>query len=397
MLPALSSHPSNSDNDKSSPKDKSAEQEPSRTEGEAMSDVRPAGPKMDEKSGKENAGTKKGEDGMVNKPLFGILRSAPAPVPMADGEKTDKEEMVKSPGASIAKPDTESTIGVKREGSSKDEPGRTAKRPRLHDINDSDNNAKSFGYDGEDRMKKGNGRNDVERNKDDDMSKGGVLGPVKSEISSFMESKADLRESNSSQAAEPEKPPKRESPIRSGETESGKSLGMGGQVIDLPRLSAPMAKLSGPPSLPGNTPLPSFRAERMNLTASRGGSGSGSGGKSTSQESTPRFAIRSAPVTSLPPPLKSHVPSSSRGGTDTGEGASSQKVESSSTKRVTEDKPSSSPIGGSSRDDVAGRVANGDAQKGTSGSGEHEPRGASDVKAKDDKQSSRTEIHSSAT
>lgn len=399
VLPALSSHPTNSDNDKASPKDKSAEQEPRRDDGEAMSDVRPADPKSDEQSGKENASTKKSEDGMVNKPLFGILRSAPAPVPIADSEKTDKEENVKSPGGLTAKPDAESTVGLKRESSSKDEPGRTAKRPRLHDINDSDNNhSKSFGYDGEDKQKQDGGRNDIERNKDDDMSKGGVVGPVQSEIPSFQDTKADLRASNSSQAAEPEKPPKRENVIRSGETESGKSLGVGGQVIDLPRLSTPMSKLPGPPSLPGNTPLPSFRAERMNLTASRVGSGSGSGGKSTSQENTPRFAIRSAPVTSLTAPLKSHVPSSSRGGADTGESSNSQKVESSSTKRVSEDKPGSSPIGGSNaRDDASGRVANGDAQKGTNSSGEHESRGTSDVKAKDEKQSSRTEIHSSAT
>lgn len=358
VLPALPSHPNNNGNDKPPSKEKSIEQE---TAKDGESDTRAGRSKPDEKSAKDTSGGRKSDDGVINKPLFGILRSALAPEPPAHRDRPEKEK-VTSPTLSAPRQDSESVSTLKREATSKDEPGRTPKRPRLHDINEPSEQKAFSGFSGDDNKKTVGNMADAERN-DGDGVKSGVPGPVKSEIPSFKELKGVT---STAQPTEPEKPGKRDGTGRSMDVDGG----------NLPRLSNPMSR-SGPPPLAGT--LPSFRSERM---------------KSTTQDATSRpFALRSTPLTSLSTPLKSHVPSSSRVDRNYG----SSQAEEPVGKRMGEDKAESGNGGNGSRDELmSDRVTNGETQK-SGGSGEPEARTASEMSPKEEKQSGRTEIPSSAT
>lgn len=395
VLPALPSHPSNET--QSSPRQKNSDHDSVREGNEAVADSRASGPKADDKVAKTTSNPGKGEEMMMNKPLFGGLRSAPAPTQQGDSERQEKEDGSKAPVAPGLRHDVENPSALKREGPGKDELGRTAKRPRLHELGEA-GGEKSYGYEADDKHKKYGDKVDLDR-KDDDGRKPPILSSSKSDIPSYKDIKADLRASNGGQGVDSENNQKREGAARAGDGDVGKPLPMGGQVIDLPRLSTPMSKLGAPPPLSGNTPLPSFRTERMNLTASRGGGGSLSG-KSTSQDNVSRtslpFPLRSAPVSSLSAPLKTHVPSPNRGTGDVGDNGAG---EESGMKRVAEDKREGSPRGGvNSRGNMmADRVANGDVQKVSGGNGMHDTRGTSDMNSKDEKQAGRPEIHTSAT
>eukprot|EP00177_Eucheuma_denticulatum_P000169 GFKZ01000300.1.p1 GENE.GFKZ01000300.1~~GFKZ01000300.1.p1 ORF type:complete len:1478 (-),score=198.14 GFKZ01000300.1:489-4922(-) len=397
VLPALPSHPSNET--QSSPRQKNNDHDSTREGNEVVADSRVSGSKGDDIAMKTNSNSGKGEELMMNKPLFGGLRSAPAPSQQGDSDRQEKDGGSKAPVASSLRHEVENPPALKREGPGKDELGRTAKRPRLHDLGEP-GGEKSYGYETEDKHKKFGDKVDLDR-KDDDGRKPPMLGSSKSDIPSYKDIKADLRASNGGQGGDSENNQKREGVSRS-DGDVGKPLPMGGQVIDLPRLSTPMSKLGAPPPLSGNTPLPSFRTERMNLTASRGGSGSLSG-KSASQDNVSRtslpFPLRSAPVSSLPAPLKTHAPSPNRGTGDVGDVGDSGAGEESGMKRVADDKREGSPRGGvGSRGNVmADRVANGDLQKVSGGNGKHDTRGTADINSKDDKQAGRPEIHTSAT
>lgn len=361
-----------------------------RDDGERKLDARPRDQATDDRGGRDMLSMRKSDEVVGSKPLYGILRSAPAPRTVETDRS--KEDKVKSPNRSTPRNDSENIGTLKRDHASREESGRTAKRPRLHqEGNDSDHNM-SYNHDGENKQRSVT-HTESERSKDDEGSRK-ASASCKPDIPSVKDAKTDLRGPNNSQSSDPEKKSKRESPSKAGE-EGPKNLGMGSQVIDLPRLSKPVSKLASPPSLPGNTPLPSFRAERKNLTASRGSSGSAVGGKSGNAEGPPRFPIRSAPITPLPSQLKSQVPPSSMGASDAQD---SGKADSSSAKRLSEERPSTAEqSGNNSREEGAGSIANGDAQKSSGGLIEQEQRNATEAKAKDDKPASRPEIHSSAT
>lgn len=372
ILPALSSHPSSNGNEKASAKDK-GDQDPSREHADGEPKLLTS--RGDDKNAKEGSSGRKSEEGIMNKPLFSSLRSAPAPVRI-DMDRSAKDEKVKSPTTSAGRQEVETVSALKREAAPKDDPGRTAKRPRLHELNEHSEQKgfSAFGGDSNNGKKKIGTKNEAER-KEDDVDKSGVLGPGKTEIPSY---KAMKTTPGVSQPLEADKSGKRDSGV---DADTAKNMPLGAQVIDLPRLSTPMSR-SGPPSLPGNTPLPSFRSERM---------------KSTSQDNTSRsslpFPLRSAPVSSLPAPLKPHL---STGRAIDRDYSSSQPDESVG-KRVSEDKVDSGVTANGPRDDaMSDRVANGDGQKG-SGPREPESRSEPGLNSKDEKQSGRTEIHSSAT
>lgn len=401
VLPALSTHPSNNE-EHPSPQERSGDYDRTRDGVEVGGVSRMSGPKGDERGGKDNSGTVRGEDGMMGRASLGILRSAPAPasVQRVDVERQEKEDFAKPAGSTGIRHDLDSSGSLKRDGSSpKEELGRSLKRPRLHDLNDN-TGSKSYGYDTDEKHKKIGIRNDSDRN-DDEGRKGGMTVTGKSDIPSYKEIKADMRVPNYAHNADADSAQKRDGVVRTNETDGGKPLAMGGQVIDLPRLSTPMSRLGGPPPLAGNTPLPSFRSERLNLTASRGGSGSISAGKSNSFDNSSRslpFPLRSAPVSSLSAPLKTHAPSPNRGVVDAGDCNKPRGMEEGETKRAAEDKRESSPMrGGSARDSTtADRITNGDSQKASNGAMKHDSRGPSDMNGKEE-QSGRAEIHTPVT
>lgn len=402
VLPALSTHPSTNE-EKPSSQEGSGDHDRTRDGAEPGSVSRMSVPKADERGGKDSSGTARSEDGMTGRASFGILRSAPAPVAAhrMDVERQEKEDFAKSTGSAGIRHDPDNDGAFKRDGSSpKEELGRSSKRPRLHDLSEG-SGSKSYGYDTDEKPKKVAIRCDSDRN-DDEGRKGGMMGAVKSDIPSYKEIKADMRISSTGYNVDADTAQKRDGVARTNETDGGKSLTMGGQVIDLPRLSTPMSKLGGPPPLSGNTPLPSFRSERMNLTTSRGGSGSISAGKSNSLDNPSRslpFPLRSAPVSSLSAPLKTHAPSPDRGVVDIGDCSKSRGIEEGGTSRVGEDKGETSPMrSGSTRDNViADRITTGDPQKGSNGSMNHGSRGQSELNGKEEKQSGRGEIHTPVT
>lgn len=394
VLPALPSHPNN--DTQSSPRQKNSDHDSAREGNEAAPDSRVGGSKADDKATKSNSNPGKGDEMMMNKSLFAGLRSAPAPTQQADSERQEKEDGSKPPMAPGLRHEVENPSTLKRDVPTKDDLGRTAKRPRLHDLGET--GGEKYGYEADDKHKKFGDKVDLDR-KDDDGRKPPILGSSKGEIASYKDIKAELRASNGVQGGDSENNQKRDGVARPSDGDVGKPLPMGGQVIDLPRLSTPMSKLGAPPQLSGNTPLPSFRTERMNLSASRGGSGS-LPGKATSQDNVSRtslpFPLRSAPVSSLSAPLKSHAPSPNRGAGDVGDNGVG---DDSAMKRLADGKREGSPRGGvNSRSNVmADRVANGDVQKVSGGSGKHDTPGASDLNSKDEKQAGRSEIHTSAT
>lgn len=367
VLPALPSHPNNSGIDKPASQEIAKDQDIGKEDVD--SDARAGRPKPDEKGAKDNAVARKPDESAMNKPRFGILRSALAPVPTTDRDRSEKNDKVKSPTDAAPRMESESGNALKRDGSN-DDSGRTAKRPRLHDINEPAEQ-KPFSSFSADEGKKTPGNKAESERMEEDSVKGGTQGPGKSEIPSFKELKGAT---GASQSADAEKSGKRDGPGRNIDVDGG----------NLSRLSAPLSR-SGPPPLPGT--IPSFRSERK---------------KSTSQDNTTSrpFALRSTPLPSLATAMKSHVtvPSSSRGGVDRNYGSS--QAEESVGKRVSEDKAESGAGGNSSRDEVMrDRGTNGETQKSSGGSGESEARtaGTAEMSPKEEKQSGRTEIPSSAT
>lgn len=384
VLPELSSH-SNSIADKTSPREKGAESVNRRASNVPLSSM-----KSEDKIGNGKLQVSKEDDALLNKSQVGLLRSAPAPVQ----KEPDRKENEEGSRGGTSK-DPEMSVGVKRESSVQDDLGRTAKRPRLHDMND----GKSYSYDGEGK----DGKMTIDNTSDgkaNDVAKGGGLTTTpKTDIPSFKEIKADLRASSNSQLGDSDNLRKRDNSGRQNETDRGKPHPMGGQVIDLPRLSTPLSKVGGPPQLSGNTPLPSFQRERMNLAASRGGAGSTAVKTSSTDASTPRsthpFALRSAPVPPLAN-LNSHA-STSRGLAGNGSGKVSQGVTENGSRRSSENKSDGVPTPGSREHVTSDRMANGDVQKGKTALINPEARSASEVNGKEDKQSSRAEIHTTAT
>lgn len=336
VLPALSAG-TNYEEDKSG-KEKHASGEEEGGEGtERRGEARSKFEGKAEKDGGEG-GVSSGqharvtEDNLDNKPVFGVLRPGPS-----SGEKdmsrSESEEKAKSPSTSTGRGSGEGgVLSAKRDNVSKDDVGRTPKRPRLHDVNDKDLSGKSYGYDG---IEEGEKSKDNAPPKEGDVSKGGLGGSIgKSDVVGFKEGKSDRRSSGSVSQEEGKKHRRDSGGRDSGEMSKGG--GLGGQMIDMPRLSnQPIPKMSAPPI---SGPLPSFRTERgKNLTR---GSGSSSGmGKSLNGESTSRgalqFALRSAPVSYSSSPKNLGGPSG-RGGGDQreydgsprmGEGGSSKRGE----------------------------------------------------------------------
>lgn len=338
VLPALSPHRSYGEDDESG-KEKRPNQESERD-----ADMRMQVRSFEEKTEKENAdGSVHGriaEDVLDNKPVFGVLRPEPSSGNERDAERPENEEKVKSPSSS-GRGNPDAGLPIKRENITKDELGRTPKRPRLHDINE-----KELKFDG---------RDDGDKPKvqpKDEFSGKGSNGMSKPDMSmSFHDSKQERRSSGGSPDESISKHHRRESGGRSGEGELGKSS-LSNQMIDLPRLSnPPMPKLSGPP-LTGNTPLPSFRSERKNLSATRSG-GPGSLGKTMNGESASRgsltFALRSAPVSSIGA-LKLSAVAPGRSNSDHDDYDNSPRMGETSSKRAVDEKTDSSLGRSSGRD-----------------------------------------------
>ena len=326
---------------------------------------------------------RKMDDNMSAKPMFGVLRSAPVHHNDGNSGQGNRDERMKSPKEGH---DDESYAASKRDASNSNDSARTAKRPRLQDINEKESNNK-YGYSHEEHQGKNNNKDNV--NKDSE-NPNKTSGP----IPSFKAMKDEMRNSGSLHGSDNEKPLRRDSGGRR-DSDGSKGMPMASQVIDLPRLSTPV-KLSGPPSLGGNTPLPSFRSERMNLTASR--SGTGIGGKSGSSDpnrSTMQFGLRSAPVSSLAP-SKSLGMSVSRGNGDRGDYGHSPTTDDGKSKRVSDDNMDTSSIGRkSSRDDVGiDRIGNGDSQK-TNNQTNIDSRNRGESAASEEKHPPRTSMHSS--
>lgn len=341
----------------SSPKDK-MKTDTQRASDDAAPDART---KNVEQSTKEVLDEpKKTDDPLPNKPVYGILRSQPAPLPdtdMARREHGEKDERMRSPGhSSSGRADAEKIYPAKRENSARDEGQRTAKRPRLADPNDKDNGPSPMMYDREERGRK---INDETENRGNGALKNGVSSMGKDEVG-YKDVKMEMRSTGGSPNSEADRPQRRDSGGgRSTDAEASKGGSQGSQaVIDLPRLPNPIPKLSSPLRIGGNnsmapnTPLPSFLGERMNLSASR--SSAASSGKGSSAENRgPLPFLRSAPVTSMAGSMKSLGASSGRG---------SGNRSDFGLKSVSEDKGDAS-LHGREESGNNKHVANGDAQK----------------------------------
>lgn len=403
VLPALSSRPSH--DEKVSTQEKTP-QEKNSGEAEDGGETRR---KPDDGSPKENtdAGSHCRKQDEIGSGAGVRLRSAPAPLQDSDRDRGDKNDKLRSPGSSsAARGPIESIHSSKREVSGKEDSGRSAKRPRLQDVNEKDGGAKPFSYEDEDKIMKGGGNDDSE-GREMDCTKAGLGGSSKSDIPSFKDMKAELRRPTGSQAEDEDRMSRRDSSGRSGDADIPKGPSLSSQVIDLPRLSNPstMPKLPGPPSLGGNTPLPSYLGERMRA-------GSGSGGKSGAQEGGtrgPLSGLRSMPVSSVGPsmgpstgpsigPSLKVIGGSGRGNGERQEYGGPHTMDDNVTKRVSEDKGESSRNASSPRDDGrSDHRANGETQKGNGGGNDIENRGGGNINSKEEKQSSRTEIHSTAS
>eukprot|EP00178_Gracilaria_changii_P016717 TRINITY_DN48024_c0_g1_i1.p1 TRINITY_DN48024_c0_g1~~TRINITY_DN48024_c0_g1_i1.p1 ORF type:complete len:1424 (+),score=205.98 TRINITY_DN48024_c0_g1_i1:788-5059(+) len=245
----------------------------------------------------------------------------------------------------------------KREGFSKEDSGRTAKRPRLHEGEKEDC---------------GDLKSARQRTKE----------PMKGDAPSVQE----LRSNPQVQDAEYSR--------SSGQDEENGKPSLSSQMVDLPRLSNPISKSSGP-SLAAKTPLPSFRSERMNLSASRSANGSGSSPKQNSQDgnrSSLPFALRSAPV-SVPARKSSSNASTRSSGDKPGYHSASQEAVS----KRGEDSNEVAPIRKSPRDEKGvERLANGEGMKAKVSAGALDVRTGNELGKKEEK-ASRAEIRSSAT
>lgn len=340
VLPALS--PRRNYEDEENSKEKRPDQEGDR-EAERRIQVRSS---FDEKGEKESGdGSGHGrvaDDVLDNKPVFGVLRPEPSSGNENDVERSENEEKVKSPTSS-GRGNPDGAMSNKRENISKDELGRTPKRPRLHDVGEKD-----MKYDNREEGEKG--KDNVQRK--DELGVKGSNGLSKTDVGiPFHDLKAERRSSGGSPDEGVSKHHRRDSGARS-DGEIGKSS-LPNQMIDLPRLSnQPMPKLSGPP-MSGNTPLPSFRSERKMITATRSG-GPGSLGKSINGEGASRgsltFALRSAPVSSIGPMKSLSGGGSGRSNGDHDDYDSSPRMGETSSKRVNDDKTDSSLGRGSGRD-----------------------------------------------
>lgn len=333
---------------------------------------------------------RKDQDAPLSKLSLGMLRSAPAP--RTDNEDSDREakykeerrrspstssferrhERMKSPSATAH--GRESSHTSKREAGTREEGGRTAKRPRLHEVNEREGSQRSYGVGGEDKPSRKLSKMGFER-RNEDGGKSSRINTLKSELPKFREAKGDLSISKSSQGKDMERSHRRDGTGRNDEDLSKPSRSP--QVIDLPRPSNHMSKLGAPPQLPANTPLPSFRSERKNMSASRSANGSGTSGKLGNQEgnrSSLSFALRSTPM-SLSQMRKSAGNSSARGSGERKEYGPSRGTEQSGSKLVTEERADGtlSPKNGREEKRME-RMANGDSVKGKKNSSEIEQR-----------------------
>lgn len=365
-------------------------------------------PKLDSED--RNRG-RKSEDAPPSKSTLAMLRSAPAPKTeseSSDREANFKEERRQSPNNSFERrsermksPNAgphvrERSHSSKREVGTREEGGRTAKRPRLHEVNEKELSQRSYGIEGEEKPSRKLSKLNLER-RNEDVGKASRINALKSEMPKFRDPKGDVSSSRSSQGKDMERSNRRDSSTRDGEDLAKPSRSA--QVSDLSRPSKSMSKLGAPPQLPANTPLPSFRSERKNMNASRsaanGSSTSGLLGNQEGNRSSLSFALRSTSM-SMTQIRKSAGHSSVRGSSERKEYGSSRGTEQSGSSLVAEDRADGAMSPKNSREEKRmERMPNGESAKAKLNSSELEQRKGSDLSTKEDK-SGRSEIRSGA-
>ncbi|KAI0564799.1 TPR repeat containing protein [Gracilaria domingensis] len=382
VLPALPSRAIHSNDAKST-----TEKERRRTsndEGKSGADdenTHPRGASSPKRSG-DGGSRRTAEHSHGSKSVYGMLRSSPAPKGEQEGTGGKgfkaKEDRMRSPSAppferhgermrspsvpALGRKDGSSSS--KREGTSREDSLRTAKRPRLHESEMDVSDEKSS------RQRTNNEQRIEDKRKVD--------------IPSLREIKPGQEEESA-----------RVKEGKSGDEDDAGKQSLSSPIVNLPRLSNPISKLSGPPSLPANTPLPSFRSERMSLSASRSANGSAPSAKQSTQDGNRgslSFALRSAPVSAQA--RKASGTSSTRSG---GDKADYQDGSRDTDSRDVDERMEAAQNRKSPRDDTrVERLANGEGMKGKASAGALDVISASELGKKEEK-ANRAEIRSSAT
>lgn len=369
-------------------------------------------PKEEQDVGKRS---RKSEDGLSNKNGFSLLRCAPArnESKVVDSEKCRKEDRVVSPSEGSVERKTEhmgstnkgtmsrkaSVPCMKRSGIGREEGVvRIAKRPRLQDGGEKDDVSKSYSLDTlmkpcqdtlmkpcqkgtKDECEDGGGGGDERGGRGDDNGKRSFYLSGKSDKQSIRGSKGELRGGESAEMHGSDSCDRGESGGRNDEEIGKESLAGQAQVIEVTRVPSAGAKASGGCSLGGNRPLPSFRTERLNLSASRCSNGCSSGGKTCSHDGgrgSVGFSVRSTGLGMSQLSVKGRGSSSNRGG---------DRTEETTSKHVKEDKIKREERGG-----VDG-LGNGESNKAKMKSGDMDVRSANDLGPNEEKPK-RAEIRS---
>ncbi|CAN8063290.1 unnamed protein product [Agarophyton chilense] len=326
-------------------------------------------------------------------PIPGMFRSSPAPKAGQESHErkaSGKEERIRSPSAPPLERRGEKTrsssvpilgrrdgnTSSKREGLTREDSGRTAKRPRLHESQE-DEVEKSARW-----------RAEEQRGWEDEPKR-----MLSNDMPPFRESKNEGRASKNSKLLDVKGSPSKEG--KSGENERVEPSALS-QAVNLPRLSNAKPKLGAAPQLSANTPLPSFRSERMNMNTSRSTNGSSTCGKQgvpDGSRSSFSFGLRSTPV-SVQVRQSSDSPLTRNG--DRQEYHSSL-GDSEATGRHADEKLDSGTNRKSPRDEKRiERLANSDSMNSRASAGPITVRSVGEMGKKDEKPN-RAEIRSSAT
>lgn len=331
VLPALSPHRRTYEEEEKGAKDSLAAHDSERENERRIQNRSTYDESVDKESRESDGHGRVASDTLENKPVFGVLRPEPSG-PEKDGDLSENEEKIKSPSTSGGRSNSDNLLASKRDSISKEDLGRTPKRPRLLEGNEKEGRYDGR-TDGDKAQEEGSRKDEMTLRSNSCMNKSDVSG-------SFHEVKSERRSSGSPDDSLV-KHHRRENNCRSSDGDAGKNS-LSNQMIDLPRLSnQAMPKLSGP-LLSGNTPLPSFRSERKIITATRSSGGPGSLGKSTGDgvaRGSLTFALRSAPVSSIVPLKSIGGGTSGRSNGDHNDYSSSPRIgDASPSKRMSEDK-----------------------------------------------------------
>ena len=375
VLPALSSRGTRDEADKDGSQDARTEQD-NALGGEDRGDN--GRPKGNDKGGKEvEADRRRPDETMANRPIFGMLRSAPVPMQSPDRTPGGQDDGTSSPRGKSLGRSAESVHSGKREGPGKDEAGRTAKRPRLQEVSEVDSASKVYAYKGVESEGKGGMMKNDSENLDERSNK--IGGGDQSDRGSLKETNTDVRARSSSPKSDGDGRHASDGSAKNGEIDDGKGNKGSGQIGDVQRLASPGPRVSGSGPMSSNTPLPSFRSERMNLSAARATNG-GSSKSGGSEGGGGLPFLRSAPVSSVGSGLKSVGVSGVKSSID--------KVEEKREQIRNED-------GERGEKERREYVANGADQ--TSNGVDDEGKRSKDVGGKEESSSKRTELPSTAT